>query len=204
MGFAATQHSALNDAKDTVRNVCVLRGTVTKAEVTASVGGDALSWVAETEVKYTRVEPSKVPPVSIGKTKASFWSWYADGDGYASLASSIQTAVTSVKSITGAAVPWAFTGHSLGGGLITLGALDLMAIPGLAKAPAVVTFGSVMVGDVTFVKGYNARIPDHIRVENACDFVPTLQGFNVNALDLERDPPYIFRVSQPQATPAAV
>jgi hypothetical protein len=60
-------------------------------------------------------------------------------------------------------------GHSLGGALATLAALDL-ACDGLPVT--VVTFGAPQVGDNLFVKAFDARIQRSIRVVSVLDPVP--------------------------------
>ncbi|SFJ51550.1 triacylglycerol lipase [Paenibacillus sp. UNC496MF] len=65
------------------------------------------------------------------------------------------------------------TGHSLGGALGTLAALDIA----LNRKPAnlvVYTFGSPRVGDPAFARSYNAAVPVSFRIENEFDVVPHL------------------------------
>lgn len=65
------------------------------------------------------------------------------------------------------------TGHSLGGGLATLSALDLQYnIP--AKEVACYTYGSPKVGNRHFVESYNRRVPQTFRFVNRFDVVPAL------------------------------
>jgi triacylglycerol lipase len=63
------------------------------------------------------------------------------------------------------------TGHSLGGALATLCALDV-AVNTKFKQPILYTFGSPRVGNATFVSSYNSIIEESIRVENAYDIIP--------------------------------
>lgn len=65
------------------------------------------------------------------------------------------------------------TGHSLGGALITMLAIDL-TITNRMTPPTVYTFGSPRVGDATFVSVYNRFITDSWRIANRIDIVPTL------------------------------
>ncbi|AJY77763.1 lipase [Paenibacillus beijingensis] len=69
--------------------------------------------------------------------------------------------------------PLFVTGHSLGGALATLAALDISANTGLS-APMVYTFGSPRVGDPVFVRAFNRAIPVSFRIENENDIVPHL------------------------------
>lgn len=60
-------------------------------------------------------------------------------------------------------------GHSLGGALATLAALDLAT---KGAAVQLYSFGAPAVGDAPFVKTFNARVPVAIRVYNPYDPVP--------------------------------
>ena len=64
-------------------------------------------------------------------------------------------------------------GHSLGGALATLMALDVAANAGF-KNPAVYTYASPRTGDPLFVDVYNAVVPNTVRIVNRIDIVPTL------------------------------
>jgi hypothetical protein len=63
-------------------------------------------------------------------------------------------------------------GHSLGGALATLLAIDLAE--NIHIAPSVFTFASPRVGDVAFVGAYNQIVPDTVRIVNNVDAVPML------------------------------
>lgn len=78
-----------------------------------------------------------------------------------------------------ASKPLFITGHSLGGALATLAALDISANTG-RPAPIVYTFGSPRVGDPAFARAYNRAVPVSFRIENENDIVPRL-------------PPIVFR-----------
>jgi len=67
--------------------------------------------------------------------------------------------------------PLFITGHSLGGALATLTALDLARNSDFAW-PIVYTFGAPRVGDPKFVKAYNASVETHWRFQNEHDIVP--------------------------------
>jgi len=62
-------------------------------------------------------------------------------------------------------------GHSLGGAMATLAALDL-AVNTPFKKPIVYTFGSPRVGDPTFTQVFNQKVKDSIRITNVFDIVP--------------------------------
>jgi len=63
------------------------------------------------------------------------------------------------------------TGHSLGGALATLCALDV-AVNTKFKRPRVVTFGSPRVGDESFANTFNRKVFHSFRVVNGGDWVP--------------------------------
>lgn len=65
------------------------------------------------------------------------------------------------------------TGHSLGGAIATLCALDV-AVNSKFKQPAVITFAAPRVGDITFADKFNAVITKSERVINAQDHVPSV------------------------------
>lgn len=65
------------------------------------------------------------------------------------------------------------TGHSLGGALATLSAMDAMKNAGHAH-PVVYTFGSPRVGDPEFAHAYQERVKMSFRVYNPLDAVPLL------------------------------
>jgi len=64
-------------------------------------------------------------------------------------------------------------GHSLGGALATLLALDLAANTSF-KTPTVYTYASPRTGGLQFASTYNHVVPDTFRVANRLDIVPKL------------------------------
>lgn len=65
------------------------------------------------------------------------------------------------------------TGHSLGGALAKLAALDIQFnVPG--KEISCYTFGAPKVGNTEFVKSYNKRVPNTFRIVNGVDSIPDL------------------------------
>ncbi|MFC4100825.1 lipase family protein [Paenibacillus xanthanilyticus] len=69
--------------------------------------------------------------------------------------------------------PLFVTGHSLGGALATLAALDIAANR-KHKQLIVYTFAAPRVGDPKFVRKYNHTVPYHVRIQNEFDIVPHL------------------------------
>jgi triacylglycerol lipase len=64
------------------------------------------------------------------------------------------------------------TGHSLGGALATLSALDLAVNSRGKRRPIVYTFASPKVGDPQFADVFDRTVRESIRVVNAFDIVP--------------------------------
>lgn len=69
-------------------------------------------------------------------------------------------------------------GHSLGGALATVAALDLACRldPADAVKLACITFGAPQVGDGLFVEAFDARVPLSLRVATVYDPVPKILG----------------------------
>ncbi|MBN2984962.1 MULTISPECIES: lipase family protein [Cohnella] len=68
------------------------------------------------------------------------------------------------------------TGHSLGGALATLCALDL-ASRSEGRPPTVYTYGAPRVGDPAFVKAFNGKVKTSFRIANPFDPVAQLPPF---------------------------
>jgi hypothetical protein len=85
------------------------------------------------------------------------------------------SAKDSVKSYldTAAAAKVMICGHSLGGALATLLALDV-GINTSCHAPTVFTYASPRTGDHLFAGSFNACIPNSYRIANRQDLVPKL------------------------------
>jgi Predicted lipase len=64
-------------------------------------------------------------------------------------------------------------GHSLGGSLAVLAALDISVNTGF-KNPIVYTYGSPRVGDPVFASRFNQVVKNSIRIYNIHDIIPTL------------------------------
>ncbi|MEO0456762.1 MAG: lipase family protein [Cyanobacteria bacterium P01_A01_bin.114] len=72
------------------------------------------------------------------------------------------------------ATQYRITGHSLGGALANLCAIDLQYNFGTNIAVEAYTFGAPKVGNQAFVDSYNRRVPDNWRVVNGWDVVSGL------------------------------
>jgi len=90
-------------------------------------------------------------------------------DTYMTLQSSVLTAVRTLRNQHPQYALYT-TGHSLGGALATLTALDVSAQIGIV--PPVITYGCPRVGDSTFVSFVVKRFGPFARVVNANDIVP--------------------------------
>lgn len=68
-----------------------------------------------------------------------------------------------------------FTGHSLGGALATLAAVDMQKRYGLGgDRLCVMTFGAPKVGNVNFVRHFNETVPNAFRIVNDADAIARL------------------------------
>lgn len=106
-------------------------------------------------------------------------------DGFTAIYNSMTTANASGSPLVAKAVsalPWkkpvnslTICGHSLGGALTTLLALDLAANTAAPfNAPTVYTYASPRTGDGTFVSTYNHVVSNTFRIANRLDLVPKL------------------------------
>jgi predicted lipase len=104
-------------------------------------------------------------------------------DGFTAMYESLRTGVAAnspsvVKALATLSFPRPVSsvticGHSLGGALATLLALDVAANSAF-KSPAVYTFGSPRTGDSLFASTYDQVVKNSYRVANRLDIVPTL------------------------------
>ena len=104
-------------------------------------------------------------------------------DGFTAMYESLRTAVASnsptvVSALAKLPFPIPVSsvticGHSLGGALATLLALDVAANT-VFKNPSVYTFGSPRTGDSLFASTYDQVVKNSYRVANRLDIVPTL------------------------------
>ncbi|MBJ6361351.1 Mbeg1-like protein [Paenibacillus sp. GCM10012307] len=131
-----------------------------KAAVIAFRGtGTATEWISDLIARQTDYRYVK----DGGMTHQGFT------DIYRSLRGQLVELVSKVPS----GLPLFVTGHSLGGALATLAAPDLDASFNERKIK-VYTYASPRVGDPTFVRMFNRRIPVSVRVANKYDIVTQL------------------------------
>jgi pimeloyl-ACP methyl ester carboxylesterase len=104
-------------------------------------------------------------------------------DGFTAVYQSLRVgadpaSTTVTQALQGLKFPRAVTslticGHSLGGALVTLLALDVAAHTAY-KTPVVYTYASPRTGDQQFVDTYNPVVPNTVRMANRLDVVPSL------------------------------
>lgn len=90
-------------------------------------------------------------------------------DSYQAIAQQVRDAAKKLNP----ALPCYITGHSLGGALATLAALDLaLYVPQLKPRIQLYTYASPRVGNPVFAAKHTRLIPNHYRVINLADAVP--------------------------------
>lgn len=94
-------------------------------------------------------------------------------DGFTAVYRSLRDKVMEALGAIPPEVPLYVAGHSLGGALATLLALDV-AVNLPPRKPAVYTFASPRVGSPLFVTAFNREIDSSLRVVNVHDLVPRL------------------------------
>jgi hypothetical protein len=166
----ATDMNPLRGSK-TVSIGLILQAT-TGATVFALRGTEGImEWIQD--ARFLAVPCPFVP--GAGNTEDGFTAMYK------SLAVSPSAGATSVISSL-AGLPWkrsatsvTICGHSLGGALATLMAIDFAAnAVAPFKVATVYTYASPKTGDPLFVNAYNHLVPDTSRIANRLDLVPKL------------------------------
>ena len=92
-----------------------------------------------------------------------------------------ESMLAAVATFTDTTIPIYVCGHSLGGGVATLAALDIVengAYP--SASPIMYTYGGLHVGDATFAAAFAAGVQAAFRVVNLADFVPQLTGLSAD------------------------
>ncbi len=111
------------------------------------------------------IEPSRV-------------SWYVKGHvkahtGFYRAYESVRNRVHNLLRYKDASKPIVFCGHSLGGALATLAALDCVSSM-VGRTVHVYTFGAPQVGDSAFIRAFNASVNQCVRVVNPHDKIPSV------------------------------
>ncbi|GIP16314.1 hypothetical protein J40TS1_19560 [Paenibacillus montaniterrae] len=119
----------------------------------------SIDWVYDFIAQQTEYLPNK----NAGQTHKGFTDIYY----------TLRQQVMELLSHCNADHPLYITGHSLGGALATLAALDIASNTSF-HAPIVYTFGAPRVGDPAFVRTYNYTVPVNWRFQNKYDIVPHL------------------------------
>ena len=186
IGGAATAYTVINSiyANDLATDINPLRA---KAQVSiglifqAPATGEAVIAIRGTEGIKEWIQDAKflLKPCTLvagaGNTEDGFTDVYKSmAIGTAAGSASVTTAL--------ATLPWAapvtsltICGHSLGGALATLLALDIAANAAAPfNNPAAYTYASPRTGDTQFVNTYNHLVPNSTRIANRVDLVPKL------------------------------
>ncbi|MGO4181344.1 lipase family protein [Paenibacillus sp. MCAF9] len=134
--------------------------TSERASVLAFRGSNsAVDWVSDFIAQQTTYRPVK----NAGLTHKGFTDIYM----------SARTQIIEIINQLPQGRPLFITGHSLGGALATLAALDLANNTAFTD-PIIYTYGAPRVGDPKFASSYNASIGTHWRFQNEFDIVPHL------------------------------
>jgi len=153
---------------DTVSIGLVLWQASTGEAVIAIRGTEGLlEWFQDAQIGT-----EKCPFTEAGDTEDGFTDVYksfaVSAPGGSSVTASLATIFGSrqVNSLT-------ICGHSLGGALATLQALDVAANSKF-KNPTVYTYASPRTGDELFASTYGSKVPNTFRIVNTADLVPKL------------------------------
>lgn len=114
-----------------------------------------------------------------GNAASGQYKFYTGGVlGETSLSASTLAAVASFGDPS---LPIYVCGHSLGGGVATLAALDIVQSGAYSAAsPIMYTYGGLHVGDATFAGVFASGVQAAFRVVNLADFVPQLTGLSAD------------------------
>ncbi len=159
-----------NRGRDNVSIGLILQATATGDVVIAIRGTEGiLEWLHDAEFL-----PVKCPFLAgAGHTEDGFTAMYSSlRTGLAAGSPPVVHALSTLP-FKHAINALTICGHSLGGALATLLALDVAATTPF-KAPIVYTYASPRTGDALFVSTYNQVVPQTFRMANRLDLVPKL------------------------------
>jgi hypothetical protein len=202
----------IDPVKDVVPFGFIAKSPDPANDFVVAIRGTSSIWEWIQDARYNRVT---CPCANgAGESEDGFTDVYeslvvaADGNG-PRVVEVLKAILTPVSSAT-----LAITGHSLGGALATLLALEVTE-SGAFATPEVITFASPTVGDPQFARTYDTEVPNTWRIANVIDVVPKMpptswgydhveQLFQVNSFGQVRLDPacwhhlttYLFLLSQ--------
>ena len=84
-------------------------------------------------------------------------------------------------------IPCYITGHSLGGAIATLAALEIaINIPQIREQLQLYTYGSPRIGDRNFAQAHSQLIPNSYRIVNLSDSVPLVPPIKIENYYINR------------------
>lgn len=144
----------------------------------ASGGGDVVIAVRGTEGIQEWIHDAQFLPTpcpfmpAAGNTEDGFTDMYRSMRTGLDAASPTVTQALPKMQFPRAVTSLTISGHSLGGALASLLALDVSVNTDFT--PAVYTYASPRIGDPQFVSLYNHAVPNTVRIANRVDLVPKL------------------------------
>lgn len=170
LGFSASGRSSDQQG---FNNIVALRGTQTSEE-----GLEDIDWSMTDCELPTGAKVQK----TYGKVSSGISNFYSStNQGFVTpLSACFKQAIADFKEPR----PLYIAGHSLGGALVTLGALDAVVsdIYVSTLLPKVYTFGSMKVGDAAFGRAVAQAGIEVFRVVNLADWVPAFTGISADTI----------------------
>ncbi|CAI5496637.1 unnamed protein product [Closterium sp. Naga37s-1] len=144
------------------------------------------NWIADLEALPRSLS---YPGLRHARVHRGFYSAYH----FTRLRPAVVHAVLFLMTILPGSFRVAFTGHSLGGALATLSALDLQVSYDLpSPSIRVVTFGSPRVGNAAFAAYFWQKVPGSTRVTNWKDLVPHLPPATIGYHHVATEVSFVF------------
>lgn len=92
----------------------------------------------------------------------------------------IETLISTVRQLD-PTVPCYVTGHSLGGAIATLSAMEIaLRVPEIREQIQLYTYAAPRIGDRTFAQAHSQLIPNSYRIVNLSDSVPLVPPIKIN------------------------